>query len=234
MKILLYTIGEDSMAKQCSECGKKIGIFSNGGTTSKGALCNKCFKNLKKEIKDEIKKVKKNNNVQLFSDVYFNNNTKQILYARMGMAGKYSYSDIISYTPVNEGHGSIKKHTITRTVTGGLIAGGIGAAIGASTGGKQYQYVDKLGVTISFNDGNTLPILLITTETKKSSFTSNVLYRVFDKLCSLLDSIITLNQNVNSNPSSDINDLKHLKQLADEGVITQEEFEAKKKQILGI
>ena len=92
----------------------------------------------------------------------------------------------------------------------------------------------KLGVTISFNDGNALPIPLITTETKKSSFTSNVLYRVFDKLCSLLDSIITLNQNVNSNPSSDINDLKHLKQLADEGVITQEEFEAKKKQILGL
>lgn len=227
-------IGEDSMAKQCSECGKKIGIFSNGGTTSKGVLCNKCFKNLKKEIKDEIKKIKKNNNVQAFSDVYFNNDTKQILYVRMGIAGKYSYSDIISYTPVNEGHGSIKKHTVTRAVTGGLIAGGIGAAIGASTGGKQYQYVDKLGVTISFNDGNTLPIPLITTETKKSSFTSNVLYQAFDKLCSLLDSIIALNQNVNGNSGSYINDLKRLKQLVDEGAITHEEFEAKKKKILGI
>ncbi len=228
MKILLYTIGEDSMAKQCSECGKKIGIFSNGGTTSKGVLCNKCFKNLKKEIKDEIKKIKKNNNVQSFSDVYFNNNTKQILYARMGMVGKYSYSDIISYTPVNEGHGSIKKHTITRAVTGGLIAGGIGAAIGASTGGKKYQYVDKLGVNITFNDGNALPIPLITSETKKNSFTSNVLYQVFDKLCSLLDSIIALNQISNNNSNNDISNLKQLKQLVNDGVITQEEFEALK------
>lgn len=222
------------MDKQCNECGKKIGIFSNGGTTSKGLLCNKCFKTLKREIKDEIKGIKKNNNVQSFSDVYFNNDTKQILYARMSMVGKYSYSDIVSYTPVNEGHGSIKKHTVTRAVTGGLIAGGIGAVIGASTGGKQYQYVDKLGVNITFNDGNTLPIPLITSETKKNSFTSNVLYQVFDKLCSLLDSIIALNQISNNNSNNDISNLKQLKQLVNDGVITQEEFEAKKKKILGI
>lgn len=235
MKILLYTIGEDNMAKQCGECGKKISIFSNGGTTSKGLLCSKCFKTFKKEIKHEVKVIKKNNNVQTFSDVYFNNDTKEILYARMSMAGKYSYSDVVSYTPINEGHGSIKKHTVTRAVTGGLIAGGIGAAIGASTGGKQYQYVDKLGVNISFSDGNTLPIPLIITETKKNSFTSNVLYQVFDKLCSLLDSILASNQNVNGdNYSNGINDLKQLKKLADDGVITQEEFEAKKKQILGL
>lgn len=222
------------MAKQCNECGKKIAFFSNGGTTSKGLLCNKCFKAYKSEIKAEIKKIKKNNNVQTFSDVYFNNDTKEVLYARMGMAGKYSYSDIVSYTSINEGHGSIKKHTVTRAVTGGLIAGGIGAAIGASTGGKQYQYVDKLGVNISFSDGNTLPIPLITTETKKNSFTSNVLYQVFDKLCSLLDSIIASNRINNDNSNNDISDLKQLKQLADDGVITQEEFEAKKKQILGL
>lgn len=152
----------------------------------------------------------------------------------MGMAGKYSYSDVVSYTPINEGHGSIKKHTVTRAVTGGIIAGGIGAAIGASTGGKQYQYVDKLGVTISFYDGSSLPIPLITTETKKNSFTSNILYQVFDKLCSLLDSIIVSNQNNDASSSNGINNLKQLKQLVDEGVITQEEFEIKKKQILGL
>lgn len=227
-------IGENNMTKQCNECGKKIGIFSNGGTTSKGLLCNKCFKNFKREIKDEIKIIKKNNNVQSFSDVYFDNDTKQILYVRMGMVGKYSYSDIVSYIPINEGHGSIKKHTVTRAVTGGIIAGGIGAAIGASTGGKQYQYVDKLGVTISFYDGSSLPIPLITTETKKNSFTSNILYQVFDKLCSLLDSIIVSNQNNDASSCNGINNLKQLKQLVDEGVITQEEFEIKKKQILKI
>ena len=103
-----------------------------------------------------------------------------------------------------------------------------------STGGKQYQYIDKLGVNISFSDGNTLLIPLITTETKKDSFTSNVLYQVFDKLCSLLNSIIDSNQISNDNSNNDISDLKQLKQLADDGVITQEEFEAKKKQILGL
>ena len=43
------------------------------------------------------------------------------------------------------------------------------------------------------------------------------------------------NSNDSSNQSSNgINDLKQLKKLADQGIITQEEFEAKKKQILGL
>ena len=37
-----------------------------------------------------------------------------------------------------------------------------------------------------------------------------------------------------NNSNSGINDLKQLKELADDGIITQEEFEAKKKQILGL
>ncbi len=38
----------------------------------------------------------------------------------------------------------------------------------------------------------------------------------------------------NIQSSNGINDLKKLKELADQGIITQEEFEAKKKQILGL
>lgn len=48
-----------------------------------------------------------------------------------------------------------------------------------------------------------------------------------------------INNYDNSNNSSTqsnngINDLKKLKELADQGIITQEEFEAKKKQVLGL
>lgn len=40
--------------------------------------------------------------------------------------------------------------------------------------------------------------------------------------------------NSNTQTNNGINDLKQLKELAEQGVITQEEFEAKKKQILGL
>lgn len=48
----------------------------------------------------------------------------------------YKFSDIVSYTPIEEGHNQTKKHGITRAVVGGAIAGGAGAIVGAVTGGK--------------------------------------------------------------------------------------------------
>lgn len=44
----------------------------------------------------------------------------------------------------------------------------------------------------------------------------------------------TVNTQANSNNSSNMDDLVKLKSLLDSGIITQEEFEAKKKQLLGL
>ena len=41
-------------------------------------------------------------------------------------------------------------------------------------------------------------------------------------------------ENPGRKPSSDLNDLKKLKNLLDDGILTQDEFTAKKKQILGL
>lgn len=46
--------------------------------------------------------------------------------------------------------------------------------------------------------------------------------------------LINKNSNDQANQSDTIEDLERFKQLADNGVITQEDFEAKKKQILGL
>ena len=54
------------------------------------------------------------------------------------------------------------------------------------------------------------------------------------KLVKTIQEAINNYDNSSTLSNNGINDLKQLKELADQGIITQEEFEAKKKQILGL
>ena len=56
----------------------------------------------------------------------------------------------------------------------------------------------------------------------------------FKKLTTFVLARLEYYKNDNSNTDNDLNDLKQLKSLLDDGIITQEDFDAQKKQILGI
>lgn len=145
----------------------------------------------------------------------------------------YEYSDIVGYIPINQGHDEFKKHGITRTLVGGALLGPVGAIAGATTGGKNHQYVDKLGVTISLRNGNTLDIYFV--KSKSFAFAANLLQKDFIDLCGFLDSIISQNQSITHHePFSSADEIAKFKKLLDDGTITQEEFDAKKKQLLGL
>lgn len=158
----------------------------------------------------------------------------------------YNFADIISYTPIEEGHNQTKKHGITRAVVGGAIAGGAGAIVGAVTGGKNYDYIDKLGVVITFSNNENIRLMFLNSETKKGGFVANGYYKQFHDVCGVLDATISKNtqrlqfeqQKKLTNPSSSstsaADEIAKYKKLADDGIITQEEFEAKKKQLLGL
>ena len=158
----------------------------------------------------------------------------------------YSFSDIVSYTPIEEGHNQTKKHGITRAVVGGVIAGGAGAVVGAVTGGKNYDYIDKLGVVITFSNNENIRLMFLNSETKKGGFVANGYYKQFHDVCGVLDATISKNNqhlqleqqkklaNSNSNSISAADEISKYKKLLDDGAITQEEFEAKKKQLLGL
>lgn len=158
----------------------------------------------------------------------------------------YKFSDIVSYTPIEEGHNQTKKHGITRAVVGGAIAGGAGAIVGAVTGGKNYDYVDKLGVVITFSNNDNIRLMFLNSETKKGGFVANEYYKQFHDVCGVLDATISKNTqrlqleqqkkltNQSQKSISAADEIVKYKKLADDGVITQEEFEAKKKQMLNI
>lgn len=156
----------------------------------------------------------------------------------------YKFSDIVSFTPIEEGHNETKKHGITRAVVGGVIAGGAGAVVGAVTGGKNYDYIDKLGVIVTFKNNENIQLMLLNANFKKGSFVANNYYKQFHDVCGILDATIKKNsqrlqseqqkQISNEYRISSADEIAKFKKLADNGVITQKEFEAKKKELLGI
>ena len=219
------------MAKFCTQCGTKVGLLSQHNTIN-GLMCSNCYQNLINDVKNQIQQVKKFDTTYHYGKYYFDGKNKQLLINKISDCERINYSQIISYNIINEGHDKKKKHGITRAIVGGALAGGVGAIVGAVTGGKNYDYVDRLGVNITLQGGDNVEILLIDATTKVQTLISES-HKILNKIISILDSIIAENNSEKTNNDA-TSQLKQLKELADQGVITQDDFEAKKKQILGI
>ena len=178
-----------------------------------------------------------------FDNLYFDSENKEVLVKSKNDLFKFNYDDIAAYEPIERGHSEKKHHGIARAVTGGVLLGPVGAVVGATTGGKKFDYIDEMGVDISLNRGTSVSVRFIRSATKQSADVQ-ILYKKRSDLSALLDSIIVKN-NVqasatkhhtnNSQENADITDqLRKLKSLVDDGILTQEEFDTKKKQILNI
>ncbi|WP_300558248.1 SHOCT domain-containing protein [Companilactobacillus sp.] len=151
------------------------------------------------------------------------------------------YSEIVGFRENVQGSQKSKHHRITRGAVGGVLLGGPGMVIGALTGGKDFQVVNHLGVVITFSDGTNYEAKIINSETKTQGFIYNGLIKIEQQLQSKLQSIIdqpkqidTQTQGSTTNFEQEKRELLELKELVDAGVITEEEFQLKKKKVLGI
>ena len=170
--------------------------------------------------------------------IYFNDEHQGVLLAKSFTANRnsqtvFKYNELLGYTPIFVG-GKIKKHHgITRAIVGGALAGPIGALVGAGTGGKEFESVKRLGLTLNLTDNRFVTILLISSETKLDSLSGKVSTNSYNKLTGKFDQILIINSKDSSTvPSAD--EIRKYKELVDEGIITQEEFNAKKKELLGL
>ena len=152
----------------------------------------------------------------------------------------YNYSDLESYDPIENGTTIEKKHGLSRTIAGGLIAGPTGAALGAFSGNKAYAAVSKVSVVLYFSGDHRVEAVLLNTDTKTDSGEYHAVKQILLRFCHELDNIIAENNNAANTATSaptistDTDQLRDLKGLLDDGVITQADFDAKKKQILGL
>ena len=154
----------------------------------------------------------------------------------------YSYDDIVDFELLEDGS-SIIKGSVGSAIVGAALFGGVGAVVGSATGKKKIkQTCTNLMVKITVNN-MTAPveyIKLISSTTSKNSMIYRGAYQDAQQIISLLQLICSQRKDakeVNSvlvQQASGADELSKYKALLDDGIITEEEFQAKKKQLLGL
>lgn len=199
------------------------------------------FENLKKKRKENIKRIKerlKQNKAEKVKFTYFDFVDKKVcfdtaLLERDTNFKVVDFSDIVGFTPIEHSGGHVSKHHRgSRALVGGMIAGKTGAVIGALTGGKEFDKIAELSIVVHFKDGSDKKLFFVNDEKSDSLLAQNG-KKDFDRTSILLTKIMDANKN-NVNTASYKDELRELKSLLDEEIITQEEFDEKKKQILGL
>jgi hypothetical protein len=146
----------------------------------------------------------------------------------------YNYDELISYTPIFEG-GKIKKHHgITRAIVGGVLAGPVGAVVGAGTGGKEFDTIKRLGFILHLTDNRSQNYMLMISESKSDSFLTKSAMEDYNNIAAKLDQIIYSNTQGSASADSNADELRKFKGLLDDGIISQAEFDEKKKELLGL
>lgn len=152
----------------------------------------------------------------------------------------YSYDDIVDFELLEDGS-SIIKGGVGRAIVGAALFGGVGAVVGSTTGKRKIkQTCTNLMVKITVNNmaAPVEYIKLISSITSKNSMVYRGAYQDAQEIISLLQ-LICNQRNSMDNASqgsthkvSAADEIRKYKALMDEGIITEEEFLSKKKQLL--
>ena len=152
------------------------------------------------------------------------------------------FKDILDFE-ILEDNESVIKGGLGRAIVGGALFGGVGAITGGVTGKRQTkQIVQRLELIIRLNtlDNPTINFVLIKNPVKKTSLTYQLNAKLAQDAISALNFVVNnkteeVSPNIPSaQPTSAADEILKFKQLLDAGIITQEEFDAKKKQLLNL
>lgn len=174
-----------------------------------------------------------------YSHYYFNRTERKIYIGKTFLDPDrfVDASEIVSYQVNEKGHDENKHHVFTRAAVGAIIAGTPGAVIAGTTGGKINEYIDELGVIINLADGSNFEVSLLNAKNNKADgFFVRHAYSELNHVIAILDGWKATEKVVeDTKDNTDAPaEIRRYKQLMDDGIITQEEFEAKKKQLLGL
>lgn len=245
----------------CAACNREIGL-NRFQIANKEWICMDCFKKCNFNALTPIKKmtltdinnairVKEANTKELTSFnttkkygsfIEFDDNQKKWLVPD-GLFGKkknpriYNYSDILDFELLEDGE-SVTQGGLGRALAGGVMFGNVGAVVGGVTGKRKSKGIcSSLKIKITVNDMNNSAVFInfLNAETKKESFSYKALYKLAQECLSTLQLICSNQQTPQiSNNNSSADEILKYKSLMDSGIISPEEFESKKKQLLGL
>ncbi|RHW51079.1 DUF4428 domain-containing protein [Lactobacillus bombicola] len=202
-------------------------------------------KEKRKQIKQAEKEKRKQEQAAIKAESvyyggYYFDIDKRKIYANTAFHGIEFFvnaDEITSYRVAEKGHDENKHHVFTRAAVGAIIAGPAGAVIAGTTGGKINEYIDELGVIINLTDGGNFEVSLLNSKNNKADgFLVKHAYSELNHVIAILDGWKATEKVVeDTKDSTDAPaEIRKYKQLMDDGIITKEEFEAKKKQLLGL
>lgn len=151
----------------------------------------------------------------------------------------FNFDQIVDFELLEDGE-SVASGGLGRAAFGALTFGGAGAIVGGITGKKKTKSTCtsmEIKITVRDYPQPSFYIKLINAEMKKNSFTYKSVAKMAQDILSALQ-LITDSQNTSAEPqhvsSSSADEIRKFKELLDDGIITEEEFEAKKKELLGL
>lgn len=120
--------------------------------------------------------------------------------------------------------------SLSGAIVGGLIAGGAGAVIGSR------KEVNPISSSVKVHDTSKSFILYRNSndELTTMEFDTHDVYNYLLRKIPQKDIRTVQLKNTNNQPTSQIDEIRKFKELLDDGIITEEEFQVKKKQLLGI
>lgn len=151
----------------------------------------------------------------------------------------FTFDEIVDFELIQNGN-SITKGGLPTAVVGGILSGGVGALVGATVGKKKAtQQITEFRIKIVTRNALSPDVyinLLPAGKTKSNSIIFRNSAASAERILSWLTIITSDDKKSKASPStlSAADEILKFKRLLDEGIITQDEFEEKKSQLLNL
>lgn len=249
--------------KKCDICGAMTGMLSQRKLKD-GVACYECMEKIGKEFTEPwvksftVEQVKKAiaGEVTLIPPQIFQcangvlviDSTNRVMYMSLPLGIKSEeipIDSIVGYTYIEDDKQYGVGHIVGTAAVGGMLFGGAGAVIGSVIGSNPKRKIAHIGVEITYEKGNACELFQANIykgkPIKAEGFTYNSYLETAKSLMGQLDLLMKKSavaaERKEENAASTVSgadEIRKYKQLLDEGILTEEEFQAKKNQLLGI
>ena len=251
------------MAKKvCDICGNNVGMLSQNKVKD-GVVCSDCIRKLGKDFgirleSFRVEQIQKaiSGEISLIPPAEFqrtdgvlvidaNNRTMYKSLPLFQKSEEIPLDWIVGYSYVEDEKEYGVGHVLGNAAIGGMLFGSAGAVIGSVIGANPRRKISHIGVDITFEAAGQCEVFKASMYKGKPIKASGLIYENYletaKKLMGELDMLIKKTSENESDTNevrtetiSAADEIRKFKALLDDGIITQEEFEAKKKELLGL
>ncbi len=249
--------------KKCDICGAEVGRLSQR-TLRDGLVCSDCMgklgekfanpwtdsfsvEQISKAIAGEIELIPPQV-FQCSNGVLIIDSSNRVMYMSMLLGIKtdeISMDSVVGYTYVEDDKKYGVGHIVGTAAVGGVLFGGVGAIIGSVIGLNPKRKITHIDVEITYETGGICELfhakIYKGKPIKAGGYDYNSYLDMAKSLMGQLDLLIKKTslstdeqENVPVQMVSNADEIRKYKELLDEGIITQDEFMIKKKELLGV